>query len=83
MAVRNHFNQCGASSSRSVRISSLPPDILFTHQTLQVVRRRRGLFSGMQLVHSVGDYPRLIVFRTPDYRSLAAAVRTNGYQLED
>ena len=55
----------------------------FTHQTLQMARRRRGFFSGMQLVHSIGDYPPLIVFRTPEYRSLAAAVRTYGYQLED
>jgi hypothetical protein len=56
----------------------------FTTHTLETARPRRGLFSsGVQFLHSVPDYPGLIVFWTFGYRSLVAALREYGYHVED
>jgi hypothetical protein len=56
----------------------------FPAHTIETVRPRWGfLSSGVQLLHSVPDYPALIVFWTFGYRSLVAALREYGYHVED
>jgi len=56
----------------------------FTHQTLQKAQRQWWVLStGVRLIHSVPDYPPYILFWTFGYRSLAAALRTHGYRVED
>ena len=55
----------------------------FTPATVGRIQKKSGILSaGMQFVHTVPDYPPLIVFWTFSYASLAAALTSYGYPVE-
>ncbi|SRR6266542_1327047 len=56
----------------------------FQRSAIRQLRWKRGLFSlGLQIEHTVGEYPPLVLFWVRDRKALADSLRGFGYEISD
>ena len=69
----------------SVSISRLwQRTFTFQRSAIRQLRWKRGLFSlGLQIEHTVGEYPPWVLFWVGDRKTLADGLRGFGYEISD